>query len=382
MSSIRAARSRVIRHGPRTHAVHPAELTPTYVVDCAVYVDGHRLPGQWTHTDALAEVRRRGRGFVWIGLKDPDERQIAGVAETFGLHELAAEDAVQGHQRPKLELYDDTVFMVLKTVSYVANESPTTANEIVNTGELMAFLGKEFVVTVRRGQHSGLASVRRRLEDNPERLAMGPDAVLHAIADYVVDSYLEVADRVEEDIDQMEELVFSTRSRISAEQIYVMKHEIAELRRAVIPLGTPLRRLAEGYTPLVNDEVRLYFRDVEDHLTTVAERITNYDELLTTLVNAALAKITLQQNTDMRKISAWVAIVAVPTMIAGIYGMNFDYMPELKWRYGYFMVLGLMAVACVTLYAFFRKVGWLGHQVADRVPAQSSTSSATPSTTR
>jgi magnesium transporter len=361
MSSIRAARSRVMHPVPRgrVHEAPPAAPGSTYVVDCAVYVDGCRLPGQWTHTDALAEVRRRGRGFVWIGLKDPDEVQILGVAHTFGLHELAVEDAVQGHQRPKLELYGDTLFMVFKTVCYVAHESPATANEIVNTGDLMAFLGNEFVITVRRGQHSGLASVRRNLEDNPERLAMGPDAVLHAIADYVVDSYLDVADAVENDIDQMEELVFSTRSSVSAEQIYMMKHEITELRRAVIPLATPLRRLAEGYTPLVNDEVRLYFRDVEDHLTSVAERITAYDELLTSLVNAALAKITLQQNTDMRKISAWVAIIAVPTMIAGIYGMNFDHMPELHWKLGYPMVIVMVLVICTVLYRVFRRNKWL-----------------------
>ncbi|HEY3259064.1 MAG TPA: magnesium/cobalt transporter CorA [Pseudonocardiaceae bacterium] len=358
MKSIRAAGSRVIRPGSRPRPVL-AEIPTSYVVDCAVYVDGHRLPGRWTHNTALAEVRRRGSGFVWIGLKDPDQAQVNAVAETFGLHELAVEDAVHGHQRPKLDLYGDTLFMVLKTVCYVAHESPTTANEIVNTGDLMVFLGPDFVVTVRRGQHSGLASVRSQLETNPERLAMGPDAVLHAISDYVVDSYLDVTDAVETDIDEMEELVFSSNSSVSAEQIYMMKHEITELRRAVIPLGTPLRRLADGSTPLVNGEVALYFRDVEDHLTNVAERITAYDELLTSLVNAALAKITLQQNTDMRRITAWVAIVAVPTMIAGIYGMNFEYMPELGWKFGYPLVIAVIVVICSGLYRVFRRNKWL-----------------------
>jgi magnesium transporter len=362
MKSIRAAGSRVIRPGVRPAgrpSVLPADPASTFVVDCAVYIDGKRLPGRWTHSAALAEVRRRGTGFVWIGLKDPDEAQVNAIAETFGLHELAVEDAVHGHQRPKLEQYGETLFMVLKTVCYIAHESPTTANEIVNTGELMAFLGPEFVVTVRRGQHSGLASVRRNLEGNPERLAMGPDAVLHAIADYVVDSYLDVTDAVESDIDEMEELVFSTRSSISAETIYMMKHEITELRRAVIPLGTPLRRLVDGSAPLVNDEVRLYFRDVEDHQTSVAERITAYDELLTSLVNAALAKITLQQNTDMRKITAWVAILAVPTMVAGVYGMNFDYMPELHWKIGYPLVIVAVLLVCAVLYRVFRRNSWL-----------------------
>jgi magnesium transporter len=183
--------------------------------------------------------------------------------------------------------------------------------------------------------------------------------VLHAIADYVVDSYLDVADRVELDVDKIEERVFSTRTSVSAEQIYMMKHEITEMRRAVVPLGTPLRRLAEGKSELVNDEVRLYFRDVDDHLITVAERISGYDELLTSLVNAALAKITLQQNTDMRKISAWVAILAVPTMIAGIYGMNFEHMPELHWTYGYPAVMALIFGACGMLYRVFRRNGWL-----------------------
>jgi len=359
MSSIRAAGSRVIRPAPRPRPVDEPGPSGECVVDCAVYVDGHRLPGQWNHERALAEVRGRGAGFVWIGLYEPSSRQVDGVAETFSLHELAVEDAVHGHQRPKLEHYDDNLFMVLKTVSYVEHESPTTANEIVETGEVMTFIGKDFVVTVRRGQHSGLGRVRNDLEATPERLALGPAAVLHAIADYVVDSYLDVADRVEDDIDFAEEQVFSAHTSMSVEQIYMMKHEITEFRRAVIPLATPLRRLSEGGGGLVGDEVRPYFRDVEDHLTTVAERVNSYDELLANLVNAVLAKITVQQNTDMRKITAWVAIVAVPTMIAGIYGMNFDYMPELKWRFGYPMVIAVIVVSCVSLYRIFRRNRWL-----------------------
>jgi magnesium transporter len=356
LSSIRAAGSRAIRAGT---PLRPQPDTGSFIVDCAVYVDGLRLPGRWTHAEAHAEVRRRGRGFVWLGLKEPDDQQIKSVADTFELHELAVEDAVHGHQRPKLEFYDETLFMVFKTVSYVEHTSPTTTNEIVETGELMVFVGRDFVVTVRRGAHSGLAAVRRNLEANPERLAFGPAAVLHAIADYVVDTYLEVTDAVEDDIDEMERLVFSNRSSVSAEHIYLMKSEITELRRAVIPLGTPLRRLAEGVTPLVDGEARLYFRDVEDHLAKVADRITAYDDLLTTLVNAALAKITLQQNTDMRKITAWVAIIAVPTMIAGIYGMNFDYMPELHWTYGYPMVVLVALTICTVLYRTFRRNKWL-----------------------
>jgi magnesium transporter len=337
---------------------NPDRIAP-HVIDCAVYVDGVRLPGHYTHADAVAEVRRRRDGFVWIGLFEPDEEQIQGVAETFGLHELAVEDAVNAHQRPKLDRYDDILFMVLKTVRYIEHESPTTANEIVETGEIMAFLGRNFIVTVRHGKHSGLAKLREEMEAEPERLRIGPAAVLHGIADRVVDSYLAVSESFENDIDVIETSVFAPRSPIGAEQMYLMKREILELRRAVMPLAVPLRRLAEGYTPLVPEQVRSYFRDVDDHLTTVSERVASFDELLTTLVDATIAKISLQQNTDMRKITAWAAIIAVPTMGAGVYGMNFDYMPELHWRFGYPAVILVIVGACLILYRIFRRNRWL-----------------------
>lgn len=330
-----------------------------YIVDCAVYVDGKRLPGRWTHAEAIKEVHRRREGFVWIGLHEPDEQQIQGIAESYGLHELAVEDAVQAHQRPKLERYDDTLFMVLKTLRYAEHESPTTANEIVETGELMAFLGADFIITVRHGAHSGLARLRHELDEDPEQLSNGPAAVLHAITDHVVDQYLEVTSAVEDDIEEMETRVFAPRTQVSAEQIYLMKREVLELRRAVMPLAAPVRRLAEGFTRLVPDEVRSYFRDVDDHLTTVSERVAAYDELLTTLVDATLAKISLQQNSDMRKITAWAAMITVPTMIAGIYGMNFDYMPELHWQFSYPAVLVVILVICLLLYRIFRKNKWL-----------------------
>ena len=334
-----------------------------YVVDCAVYVEGARLPGRWTHDRALAEVRRRSEGpgsaFVWIGLHEPDEEQIKGIAEVFGLHELAVEDAVQAHQRPKLERYDDMLFMVLKTVCYVGHAQPTTAHEIVETGEIMVFLGPDFVITVRHGEHSSLHRVRRRLEADPEQLALGPATVLHAIADHVVDNYLAVTEAIEDDIDEMEAEVFTPRSAMDAEQIYVMKREVLELRRAVVPLGAPVRKLTEGYSSLVPHEVRSYFRDVDDHLVTVTERVAGYNELLTTLVDAMLAKTTMRQNDDMRKIAAYVAIISVPTMMAGIYGMNFDAMPELHWRYGYPTLLLVIVLMCALLFRVFRRNQWL-----------------------
>jgi len=339
---------------PRLHVPISA-----YVVDCAVYVGGKRLPGGWTHDGALAEVRRREEGFVWIGLHEPDAEQINGIAEVFDLHELAVEDAVQAHQRPKLERFDGTLFMVLKTVCYVGHAQPTTANEIVETGEVMVFVGPDFVITVRHGEHSALGEVRRRLEADPEHLALGPAAVLHAIADRVVDTYLEVTEAIEDDIDEMEREVFTPRSSMDAEQIYVMKREVLELRRAVVPLGAPVRKLTEGYSSLVPHEVRSYFRDVDDHLVTVTERVAGFNELLTSLVDAVLAKTTMRQNNDIRKITSYAALITVPTMIAGIYGMNFEYMPELRWEYGYPSVLAVIAVVCGLLFRVFRRNQWL-----------------------
>jgi magnesium transporter len=330
-----------------------------YVVDCGVYVDGKRLSGRWTHDEAIAEVRRRDEGFVWIGLHEPDDDQLTAIAETYGLHELAVEDAVTAKQRPKLERYDDSLFMVLKTVSYVEHDEPTTATELIKTGEVMLFVGPDFVVTVRHGDHCGLHKVRERLEADPEQLALGPAAVLHAIADHIVDQYVGVTDAIEEDIDEIEAEVFEPRSAMDSEQIYVMKREVMELRRAVGPLGAPLRKLTEGYSSLVPHEVRSYFRDVDDHLATVTERVTSFDELLTTLVDAVLAKISMRQNNDMRKITAYAGLISVPTMIAGIYGMNFDVMPELHWTYGYPFIWLVIIVTCGLLYRNFRRNHWL-----------------------
>ncbi|GAA1288402.1 magnesium/cobalt transporter CorA [Pseudonocardia aurantiaca] len=362
LSSLRPAIRAANRHSVRgTESLLPKLHVPisAYVVDCAVYADGKRLAGRWTHERALAEVRGRADAFVWIGLHEPDEEQITGIADVFGLHELAVEDAVHAHQRPKLERYADMLFMVLKTVRYVGKSGRSAEHEIVETGEIMAFVGADFVITVRHGEHSSLRDVRCELEADPEQLALGPAAVLHAIADHVVDSYLAVTEAIENDIDEMEAEVFAPRSNVDSEQIYVMKREVLELRRAVVPLGGPVRKLTEGYSSLVPHEVRSYFRDVDDHMVTVTERIAGFNELLTTLVDAALAKITMRQNNDMRKITAYVAIISVPTMIAGIYGMNFDSMPELHWSFGYPLIWMVIIVICLTLFRVFRRNEWL-----------------------
>ena len=313
------------------------------LVDWGFYRDGHRDDRINSYTEALARARR-GQGFVWIGLFQPNDRQLAIIGKEFGLHALALEDASEAHQRPKLERYDDTLFAVLKTVRYVPHEDLTATSEVVETGEVMVFCGPGFVVTVRHGEHSELA---------------GPGAVLHAIADHVVDRYLEVADAVQADIDTIETAMFTPRGWRSIDRVYQLKREVLELKRAVAPLTGPMRTLSTLRHPLIADETRNYFRDVDDHLLRVKEQVISFDELLSSILQAGLAQVQVAENEDMRRISAWVAILAVPTVIAGIYGMNFDYMPELRIKYAYFVILGVMLTACTVLYRLFKRNHWL-----------------------
>lgn len=343
--------------GPTKRAI-PA-LEAGFMVDSAAYVDGIRLSDCPDPGAALRTVRETGRGFVWVGLFEPDAREIASLGEIFGLHELAVEDAVHAHQRPKLERYKRYSQLVLKTVRFVDHDSPTTANEIVETGEILIFLGADFIITVRHGEHSELAGLRKALEAAPERLALGPSAVMHAIADRIVDHYLVVADQVEDDIEELEELVFDPATTVPIEQIYLFKREMVQLRRAVLPLRAPLQSLAGDPSPLVPEEVRAYFRDVEDHLTQVADHVLSFDELLSALIAATHGLVSTQQNEDMRKISAWAAIALVPTAIAGIYGMNFEHIPGGSSPWGFLICILLMAVICTALYLALRKKKWL-----------------------
>lgn len=349
---------------PRHQHVHPVENPPApTLVDCGVYVDGRRIPGKYTPAEALNEVRSRTpdapEAFVWVGLHEPDETQMQQVADVYGLHPLAVEDAVHAHQRPKLERYDDSLFLVLKTVKYVPHDSVTLAREIVETGEIMIFVGRDFVVTVRHGEHGGLHEVRKRMDCNPEHLRLGPYAVMHAIADYVVDHYLDVTALMEDDVDTIEVVAFAPGKNIDVEPIYLLKREVVELRRCVAPLSGAFQRMQIENKDLISKEVRRYLRDVADHQIQAAEQIASYDDMLNSLVQAALARVGMQQNMDMRKISAWAGIIAVPTMVAGIYGMNFHFMPELDSRWGYPSVVTVMVVICVALYFSFRKRGWL-----------------------
>ncbi|MBD0291957.1 MAG: magnesium/cobalt transporter CorA [Jiangellaceae bacterium] len=327
------------------------------VVDWALYRDGMRESAT-SPREAIDSARRNG-GFVWIGLHQPDESQLNKIAQEFSLHPLAVEDAVHAHQRPKLERYGDTLFVVFKTVRYVPHTEVTESSEIVETGELMLFVGDCFVVTVRHGEHGALKPVRDRLENDPDMLHRGSSAVLYAVADQIVDTYLDVADRIQDDITELEEEAFSDPGGRDAARVYHVKRELLEFRRAVNPLAQPMRMLTGTQLPAVDPKVRHYFRDVEDHLTRVQETVAAYDELLTSMLQANLAQLSVAQNADMRKITSWAAIIAVPTAIAGIYGMNFTHMPELTWRFGYPLVMAVIGLVCLLLYRGFKRNGWL-----------------------
>lgn len=344
------------RH-PGTAAAAPERAGA--VVACRVYRDGQRTPRPVAYHEALHVAREHRDAFAWLGLYEPGADELADVARCYGLHPLAVEDAVTAHQRPKLEKYGDSAFMVLKTVRYVEHESLTSTSEVVHTGEVMVFLGRDFVVTVRHGRHGALRALRTKLEAAPDQLGRGPAAVLHAIADQVVDDFTAVTERIQDDIDEIERSVFDRSVAPDTGRVYQLKRELVEFKHAALPLAYPLRALADGTVGLVEPAVREYFRDVADHLDRVAERISGFDELLDSILTASLTQVTIAQNEDMRRISAWVAIAAIPTMLAGIYGMNFQHMPELAWRWGYPAVLGLMLAICLTLYRAFKRNGWL-----------------------
>jgi magnesium transporter len=330
------------------------------IVDCAIYRDGGRTEGPRDFSDALAEARARGDSFLWIGLYEPTEREFGLVTEEFGLHPLAVEDALKAHQRPKLDVYDDSLFVVLKPVTYEPEE------DIVTAGELMVFLGDSFVVTVRHGEAAPLSGIRRRLEQQHDMLRHGPTGVLYAITDAVVDHYVEVAAELTADLEDLEAEVFSPTggSGSTASRIYGFKRQIMEFRRATVPLAMPMARLSGlgpggEPVPFVREQSRPFFRDVNDHLTRVNESVEGLDRLVSDILSAHLAQMSVRQNDDMRKISAWAAMAAVPTMIAGIYGMNFQHMPELHWLWGYPAVIALMAVLEVVLYRVFKRRGWM-----------------------
>jgi magnesium transporter len=322
------------------------------ITDCAVYEDGERHGGVLPVEGVSARCGNPGQ-HVWIGLHDPTPEEFARISEEFKLHRLAVEDALSPHQRPKLETYDGTVFLVLRTARYV------DPREIIEFGQIMLFVGDGFVITIRHGAATALSGVRKALERAPEKMKLGPVAVLHAILDKVIDDYFPVLAGVDNDIREIEQEVFTPNGISSAERIYRLKREVLEFHRSAAPLLDPLDRLERGEYQIVTGEARDYLRDVHDHLIRVVDEVNNFNSLLSSMLDANLAQVTTQQNQDMRRISAWVAILAVPTMIAGIYGMNFDHMPELRWRLGYPLVVVVMGIVCTVMYAKFRASGWL-----------------------
>ncbi|MGP3974603.1 magnesium/cobalt transporter CorA [Streptomyces sp. 8N114] len=325
------------------------------IVDCALYRNGQRAERPEDFSEALRQARSAADAFLWIGLYEPTEAEFDRVTHAFGLHPLAVEDSLHAHQRPKLEVYADSLFLVLKPVGYDEDSGQ------LSTGELMLFVGDSFVVTVRHGEANPLGSVRSRLEDEPGVLRHGPTAVMYAVSDTVVDHYLEVAAALLTDLDDLEAGLFSRESREAPDmvsRIYEFKRRAVEFRRATVPLTDPVTRLTGSGVPFVHEDSRLFFRDVADHLSRVNEQVESIDRLLSDILSAYLAQMGVRQNDDMRKISAWAAMFAVPTAIAGVYGMNFDHMPELHWIWGYPATILLMATICVVLFRVFKRRNW------------------------
>ncbi|PWN03886.1 magnesium and cobalt transport protein CorA [Nocardioides silvaticus] len=325
------------------------------IVDSAVYRKGVRVPVDChVHDyDALKAAAAEGEhDFVWVGLYEPGHDELAEIADAFGLHPLAVEDAVVAHQRPKLELYEGNLFLTVKTLWYVDED------DAVETGEINLFVGDDFVITVRHGRGSQLKDARHDLEAKQSVLSHGPSAVVYAVCDTVVDGYLAVLEELQIDVDEVEASVFSPERTNDSERIYTLKRELSEVRRAVLPLKEPMRRFSVGAVPGILPDAGPFFRDVSDHLSIASEGIDTLDELLSAAFEAHVAAIQVQQNDDMRKISAGAALLLLPTLIAGVYGMNYDHMPELHWEYGYLWALFLMIGSAAVLWAWFKKSGW------------------------
>jgi len=322
------------------------------ILDCAHYKDGSRQHEGPLPVDEAAQ-RCREDGFVWVGLHDPDEAELRKIADRFELPELAVEDAMQAHQRPKLEDYENGYFLVLHTARYLDDV------EEVEFGEVHVFTGPGFVIVVRQGKASELAPARRRLEAHPELLREGTVAAVWAILDKIVDDYEPVMAGLENDVEEVEVAVFGEEPTDQTRRIYFLRRELAEFYRAVHPLLQPLEELVSNEHPEVDGTMREHMRDVADHVKRLEDAIATQRELLTSILQANLAVISVQQNDIVKQISGWAAIITVPTLIAGIYGMNFKHMPELDWYYGYPMSLGLMIVVGAVLHRVLRRAGWL-----------------------
>jgi magnesium transporter len=320
------------------------------VVKCVAYADGRKLGD--VDLDDISEILRFPGQFVWIGLREPDEPLLRKIQEEFTLHDLAVEDALRAHQRPKLEEYGDSLFVVLRTAALSGAE--------IEFGETHVFVGPRYVVSIRHGASLPYGEVRQRCEAAPHLLRKGPGFVLYALMDFVVDHYFPIVDALEEMLEGLEETIFDGRfDRSTTERIYVLKRDLVAVKRAVSPLVDVCNRLVRFDVGLVPDDCHAYFRDVYDHVIRINEALDTMRELLTTALEANLSLISVGQNEVTKKLAAWAAILAVPTMIAGVYGMNFEFMPELHWRFGYALVMGGMLGVCGVLYWRFKRAGWL-----------------------
>ncbi|MEK7445001.1 MAG: magnesium/cobalt transporter CorA [candidate division NC10 bacterium] len=321
-------------------------------MSCAAYADGRRVAE--VAIPDISEVLAQPDRFVWIGLHEPDEALLREVQQEFGLHDLAVEDAHRAHQRPKLERYGDSLFVALRT----AQMDPATRR--ADFGETHIFVGPRYVVSVRHGASLSDAEVRGRCEATPQQLRKGPCYVLYALMDFIVDQYFPIVEALEEDLDALEEEIFGrTLDRETTARIYRLKRDLLEVKRAVSPLVDVCNRLTRFEDDLIPEDTRLYFRDIYDHAIRINEMVDTARELLTTAFEANLSLISVGQNESMKKLAAWAAIIAVPTLIAGVYGMNFQHMPELGWMLGYPAAMAAMLGTCVGLYVHFKRSGWL-----------------------
>jgi len=322
------------------------------VVASIAYANGRRLAE--VAIPDISEVLKQPGRFVWIGLHDPDEEVLKEVQQEFSLHDLAIEDAALAHQRPKLERYGDSLFAVLRTAHL---DPPTSAIEL---GETHIFVGANYVVSIRHGASRPYVEVRSRCEASPDLLAKGPGFVLYALMDFIVDQYFPLVDTFEDRLEELEDDIFrQALTRETTERIYQLKRSLLEVKRAVAPLVDMCNRLVRTDSALIPEDARVYFRDVYDHVIRINEMIDTLRELLTTALEANLSLISVSQNEAMKRLAGWAAIIAVPTMIAGIYGMNFKFMPELDWVLGYPVAMVVMLGACGFLYYRFKRSGWL-----------------------
>ena len=322
------------------------------VVASIAYANGRRL-GEVAIPDISDVLEQPGR-FVWIGLHDPDDEVLKEVQQEFSLHDLAIEDAARAHQRPKVERYGDSLFAVLRTAHL---DRPTGAIEF---GETHLFVGSNYVVSIRHGASLPYVEVRTRCEASPDLLAKGPGFVLYALMDFIVDQYFPLVDSFEDRLEELEDDIFQqTLTRKTTERIYQLKRNLLEVKRAVAPLVDMCNRLVRTDSNLIPEDARVYFRDVYDHAIRINEMIDTLRELLTTALEANLSLISVSQNEAMKRLTGWAAIIAVPTMIAGVYGMNFKFMPELDWVLGYPVTMAVMLAACGFLYYRFKRSGWL-----------------------